>query len=217
MRKRKNNRKIKKDNIFILILVIVLVALIISLVFMAKGILKKEKGNVQETQIVDKMDDYGYYLTDHNTKYYNELYEELKQTLAENPVDEEKYAKLVAQLFTVDFYDLNSKLSKSDVGGTQFIAGDYKDVFIKTANDINGIYYYVKSDLYGERKQELPVVVNVEVVSLKNTSFKYDKINDDKAYTIDINLTYEKDLGYQKSVSLTIVHNDKKLEIVEVK
>lgn len=217
MRKRKNNRKIKKDNIFILILVIVLVALIISLVFMAKGILKKEKGNVQETQIVDKMDDYGYYLTDHNTKYYNELYEELKQTLAENPVDEEKYAKLVAQLFTVDFYDLNSKLSKSDVGGTQFIAKDYKDVFIKTANDINGIYYYVKSDLYGERKQELPVVVNAEVVSLKNTSFKYDKINDDKAYTIDINLTYEKDLGYQKSVSLIIVHNDKKLEIVEVK
>lgn len=217
MRKRKNNRKIKKDNIFILILVIVLVALIISLVFMAKGILKKEKGNVQETQIVDKMDDYGYYLTDHNTKYYNELYEELKQTLAENPVDEEKYAKLVAQLFTVDFYDLNSKLSKSDVGGTQFIDEDYKDVFIKTANDINGIYYYVKSDLYGERKQELPVVVNAEVVSLKNTSFKYDKINDDKAYTIDINLTYEKDLGYQKSVSLTIVHNDKKLEIVEVK
>lgn len=217
MRKRKNNRKIKKDNIFILILVIVLVALIISLVFMAKGILKKEKGNVQETQIVDKMDDYGYYLTDHNTKYYNELYEELKQTLAENPVDEEKYAKLVAQLFTVDFYDLNSKLSKSDVGGTQFIDEDYKDVFIKTANDINGIYYYVKSDLYGERKQELPVVVNAEVVSLKNTSFKYDKINDDKAYTIDINLTYEKDLGYQKSVSLIIVHNDKKLEIVEVK
>ena len=217
MRKRKNNRKIKKDNIFILILVIVLVALIISLVFMAKGILKKEEGNVQETQIVDKMDDYGYYLTDHNTKYYNELYEELKQTLAENPVDEEKYAKLVAQLFTVDFYDLNCKLSKSDVGGTQFIAEDYKDVFIKTANDINGIYYYVKSDLYGERKQELPVVVNAEVVSLKNTSFKYDKINDDNAYTIDINLTYEKDLGYQKSVSLTIVHNDKKLEIVEVK
>lgn len=216
MRKRKNNRKIKKDNIFILILVIVLVALIISLVFMAKGILKKEKGTVRETQIVDKMDDYGYYLTDHNTKYYNELYDELKKVLSENPVDEEKYAKLIAQLFTVDFYDLNSKLSKSDVGGTQFIAEDYKDIFIKTANDIDGIYYYVKSDLYGDRKQELPVVVNAEVVSLKNTSFKYDKINDDKAYIVDINLTYEKDLGYQKSVSLTIVHNDKKLEIVEV-
>lgn len=216
MRKRKNNRKIKKDNIFILILVIVLVALIISLVFMAKGILKKEKGTVQETQIVDKMDDYGYYLTDHNTKYYNELYDELKKVLSENPVDEEKYAKLIAQLFAVDFYDLDSKLSKSDVGGTQFIAEDYKDVFIKTANDIDGIYYYVKSDLYGDRKQELPVVVNAEVVSLKNTSFRYDKINDDKAYIVDINLTYEKDLGYQKSVSLTIVHNDKKLEIVEV-
>ena len=141
MRKRKNNRKIKKDNIFILILVIVLVALIISLVFMAKGILKKEKGTVQETQIVDKMDDYGYYLTDHNTKYYNELYDELKKVLSENPVDEEKYAKLIAQLFAVDFYDLDSKLSKSDVGGTQFIAEDYKDVFIKTANDIDGIYY----------------------------------------------------------------------------
>lgn len=217
MHKRKSNRKIKKDNIFILILVIVLVALIISLVFMAKGVLKKNKGSVQETQIVDKMDDYGYYLTDHNTKYYNELYDELKKILSENPVDEEKYAKLIAQLFTVDFYDLNSKLSKSDVGGTQFIAQDYKDVFIKTANDIDGIYYYVKSDLYGERKQDLPVVVNAEVVSLKNTSFKYDKIVDEKAYIVDVNLTYEKDLGYQKSVSLTIVHNDKKLEIVEVK
>lgn len=217
MHKRKNNRKIKKDNIFILILVIVLIALIISLVFMAKDLLKKDKVVVQETQIVDKMDDYGYYLTDRNTKYYNELYEELKSVLASDTVDEEKYAKLVAQLFSVDFYDLNSKLSKSDVGGTQFIAQDYKDVFIKTANDIDGIYYYVKSDLYNDRKQDLPVVTKAEVVSLKNTQFKHEKVLDDKAYVIDLNLTYEKDLGYQKSISLTIVHNAKKLEIVEVK
>ncbi len=217
MRKRKNNRKIKKDNIFILILVIVLLALIVSLVFMAKGILKKNKVVVQETQIVDKMDDYGYFLTDRNTDYYNSLYEELKSVLEADTVDEEKYAKLVAQLFTVDFYDLNSKISKSDVGGTQFIAQDYRDVFIKTASDIDGIYYYVKSDLYGDRKQDLPAVTKAEVVSLKNTTFKHDKVIDNKAYVVNINLTYEKELGYQKSVSLTLVHNGKKLEIVEVK
>lgn len=218
MHKRKKSKcRIKKDNIFILILILILIALIIWLVMMAKDILKKNNTTVKETQVVDKLDNFDYYLTDNNTKYYKELFEELKTILNTEPVDDEKYASGVAKLFTADFYDLNSKLSKSDVGGVQFIQQDYQDVFVKTASDSNGIYYYVKSDLYGDRKQDLPEVKKVEVTSIKNTTYKHDKINDPKAYLVTVAITYEKDLGYPKTVSLTLVHNDKKIEIVEVK
>ena len=88
---------------------------------------------------------------------------------------------------------------------------------IKTASTTGGIYYYVKSDLYGDRNQELPSVKKVDILSITNDLFEYDNIKDDKAYIITLNIEYEKDLGYPKTTILTIVHNDKKLEIVEIK
>ncbi len=217
MAKIRKKVRVKKDNIFICFLILVLIGLIISMVVLAKKTLKKEKATVAETQVVDKLDEYGYYLTDHNTDYYKSLYNELKDILSADKVDEEKYASLLAQLFVADFYDLNSKLSKSDVGGVQFISSNYQDEFIKTASTTGGIYYYVKSNLYGDRKQELPVVKKVEILTVKNELFEHEQIKDPKAYVITLNVEYEKDLGYPKTVVLTMVHNEKKLEIVEVK
>ena len=186
------------------------------LVSMAKDIFKT-KGTVKDTKVIDEIKDYGYYLTDNNTEYFKSLYEELEKVLNSDELNDEKYAECVAKLFVADFYDLDSKLSKSDVGGTQFIASKYVDTFVKSASSYGGIYYYIESDLYNERKQELPIVKNVDVVSTKVISYNYDKINDSNAYVVTLNINYKKDLGYPETVTVTLVHNKKRLEIVEIK
>lgn len=218
MAKKKKRVKVKKDNIFIVILIVILIGLGITLGILVKNTLKKPKQEVIETQVVDKLDEYGYYLTDHNTEYYKKKYNELKELLDSDKVDEEKYANLVAELFVIDFYDLNSKLSKKDVGGVQFVAKDYQENFVKTAsNDPEGMYYYVKSDLYGNRNQELPEIEKVEVLKTTKEAFKFEKLNDSNAYKVVLTVEYKKDLGYPKTVTLILVHTGKKLEIVEVK
>ena len=217
MAKKKKRVKVKFDNIIILILVVMLIGLGITLGVLVKRSFKKPTSDVVETQVVDKLDEYGYYLTDHNTDYYKKKYNELKDLLSSDKVDEEKYATLISELFVIDFYDLNSKLSKKDVGGVQFVAKDYQETFVKTATDMDGIYYYVKSDLYGDRKQELPEIKNVEVLKTTKEAFKFDKLNDSNAYKVVLTVDYKKDLGYPKTVTLVLVHTGKKLEIVEVK
>lgn len=213
----KKKIKLKKDNIVILIVGLILLALIITLIVMAKNTFNSKNEPSSEAKVVDKIDDkYGYYLTERNTSYYKELYNELKKVLTSDELDDDKYATLISQMFAADFYDLNSKTSKSDVGGVQFLIKGYQNDFIKTASDANGMYYYVKNNLDGSRKQELPEVEKTEVVSLKNQSYKYLKIDDDKAYKATVNITYKKDLGYPKTVILTLAHYNDKLIIAEI-
>lgn len=213
----KKRIKLKKDNIVILIVELILLALIITLINMTRDTFKNKKTTSNEAKVVDKIDDkYGYYLTENHTEYYKDLYNELKKVLTADEIDDDKYATLISQLFAADFYDLNSKVSKSDVGGVQFLIKSYQNDFIKTASGANGMYYYIKSNLDGDRKQELPEVIKTEVVSLKNQSYKYLKIDDEKAYKATVNITYKKDLGYPKTVILTLAHYNDKLIIAEI-
>lgn len=216
MSKKKSKVRLKKDNLLIFSLTIILIILIVTLIILGKNVLKKNNSSVKETEIVDNIDEYGYYLEDNKTSYYKKLFEELKEILNENSVDDEAYASIIAKLFIADFYDLDSKSNKSEVGGVQYIYSTYQDSFVKKAKSKEGIYYYVKNNLDGNRKQNLPKVKNVEVVSLKNSVFVFEDIKDDNAYIINVNITYEKDLDYQKSSTITLVHNDKKIEIVEI-
>ena len=216
MAKKKQNTRIKKGNVILVILTVILVCLLIAIGLIAKDTLKKDK-KVAEPEVVDKIGSYGYYITDRSTTYFKKLYEELKSLVQKDNFDEKEYASLISKMFVADFYDLDSKASKSDVGGVQFVYDMYRDKFIKTASDSNGIYYYVKSDLYGERKQSLPKVKEVEVSSSKVIKYTNKKYVDNKAYEVKTKVTYSNDLGYPTSVKLVLVHNGKKLEIVEVK
>lgn len=217
MAKKKSKIKLKKDNLLILSLIIILIVLLIILFTLGKNVFKKTGGNVQEVKIVDSIDNFEYNLEENKTSYYKSVFNELKELLNSDNVGEEQYAKLITKLFVADFYDLNSKSSKSDIGGTQFILSDFQSQFEKKAKSKEGIYYYIKNNLEGNRKQELPKVKNVEIVSLKNSVFNFENIKDNNAYVVDASVTYEKDLGYQKNVTITLIHNNKKLEIVEIK
>ncbi|MBS7020432.1 MAG: hypothetical protein KH135_00975, partial [Firmicutes bacterium] len=104
---------------------------------------------------------------------------------------------------------------RNDVGGVQFVYASYQESFLKTA--MNGIYHYVENNIYGDREQELPEVVNVDMINMVQKEFVLnDEVSDEKAYYVDLTISYAKDLGYQKSCTLVLIHNDKKLEIVKM-
>lgn len=214
MKKEKN--MISKKIIIGLSISLALLIIIAGILFI--GILKDVLGNnrAEEVEIVDTIDTYEYKLTENNTDYFESLYYELKDELALEVKNDDKYAELVTKLFIADFYDLNSKLNKNDIGGVQFIYDKYQSTFIKSANDINGIYYYVDNNIYGEREQELPIVKDVSVEETLKINYTYGDINDSNAYQIKVYITYEEDLGYPKNATVTLVHNNDKIEIVKV-
>ena len=198
----------KKKKLILIIIVILVVFFIFLLI--PKNKAKKE----QEITVEDQIDKYGYTLDDNETDYYKSLLKKIKIVLNSDTVDEESYAKLISQLFVADFFNLDNKLSNSDIGGTQFVYKDYQKSFSKFAKD--SIYSIVKSNLYGDRDQELPIVTEVVVNNLEQTSISYLDASDNHGYIVDVKIIYKKDLEYQTTASLYLVHSNDKLEIVKM-
>lgn len=206
-KKKKKRVKFKK----ILILLFVLILIIFVSVFGIKKLTTKKEVVTKEVEVIDSINNFDYHLNDNETKYYNELFTSLKELLNNEGYDEKEYAILVSKLFLADFYDLDSKVMKSDVGGIQFVYSNYRNDF--TLGAVDSIYKFVESNVYGDRKQKLPVVKNVELVNVSNDSFEYLDEVDENAYYLDMKIDYEKDLGYPTLVSLVLIHNGDKLEI----
>lgn len=173
---------------------------------------KKEK--TIKVKSVDSIEGYDYTLDSNETKYYKSLFKELKKVLESDDLDESKYAELVTKLFVADFYNLDNKINKNDIGGEQFVYKDYRSDFKASAT--NSMYKHVENNLYGKRNQELPSVTDVSTQTPEKTSFKYGDNNDDNAFMIKFEITYDKDLDYQNKGSITLIHNDKKLEIAQL-
>ena len=202
--------KKKKMKIIFGLILIVLFAL---LAFCIKDIYKSLK-NTEEVKTIMEIKDYGYTLNDNDSPYFKDLFEKLNDVLTKEEISEEEYASLVGQLFVTDFYSLQYVLSKSDVGGQQFVAADYRDLFVKFARD--SIYSNVESNIYGKRNQELPNVKKVEVSNVKKEAYEGEKLSDENAYYITLDITYDEDLEYDSKVELVLIHNGKKLEVVKV-
>ena len=208
---KKKKRKLNYKRLLILVVVLVFCGIGI---FVGGQKLFSSKKKQQPVKVVDHLEEYGYTLNDNETSYYKDLFQSLKEELNKDSVDEEVYARLISQLFCADFFNLDNKITNSDIGGTQFVYEDYQEDFEKYAKST--MYHSIESNIYGDRKQELPVVSNVEVVNLETGGFDYLEETDDNAYFLDLKITYQEDLGYQEDVSLVLVHVDQKLEIVEM-
>lgn len=207
MAKRRRISK-KKVSIFILTLLLIIGVIVGTIIYFTSD---KKQDKVIKVESVDKIEGYDYTLSSNATKYYKSLFKELKNTLEADDIDEAKYADLVAKLFVTDFYNLNNKINKNDIGGVQFVYKDYQGDFKKLATQ--SMYKSIENNLYGERKQELPVVTNVSTEKKDSKAFKYGNKNDEKAYKISFEIEYENDLGYQTTGILTLIHNDKKIEV----
>lgn len=208
----KKRRRLKKK-------VIVLIVLIIILILLVTGglIYKNLSKNTAEkpTKVIYEIPEYGYVLKDNEPKIYKDLFKKLMDVLKQEKVDYDEYARLISQMAVIDFYNLDNKTSKNDVGGIQFIRSENVDNFILEASET--VYKYIEQNLDGKRKQTLPIVKSSEIKDLKNEKYKYKDIKDDNAYDVKVSIEYKEDLGYPKEVEVKLLHTDKKLEIYYMK
>lgn len=211
---KKSKRKLKSWPIMLLFFILIIGILVYCVIDIKNSLGTGEKA--KQVQVLSEIQEYGYSLKENDSKYYKKLFKSLDKELNKDIVDEEKYASLVSQLFISDFFSLDAAINKNDIGGEQFVYKDYKETFLKFAK--NSIYKYVENNIYKDRNQELPLVSDVEVTDIKTDSYTSDTgVSDDSAFYVSVKITYEKDLSYQTIATLVLVHNDKKLEIVEMK
>lgn len=204
--------KVKK----ILIAVLILVA-ILSFGFVYYKLTHKASPKIDEIKKEDEIQtkEFDYTLYDNKSDLYKDYFAELKGELLKDEVNEEEYAKIISKLFAVDFYSLKDKVTSTDVGGLDFIYENIKENFLLKATDT--IYKNIQSNVYGDRKQELPKVTGVEVTSVTPKAVTIGSVTDPNGYSTTLSITYEKDLKYPKTVTITLIHVEKKLFIVEVK
>lgn len=207
--------KLKKKPKKILITVIALAA-IAAIAFVGYNVFFG-KQEVQEAKVLKTIKKYGYTLKDNKTKRYQEMFGQLDKILKKDPVDEEEYVKQITEMFIYDFYSLSDKSTKTDVGGTDFVYQPSLSNFLDNAEDT--YYKYVESNIYGNRKQKLPVVDKITIDSVEQTEYAYGETSDDEAYEVTVSWIYtDSDFDdYQKEATLTFIHDDIKLSLAELK
>jgi hypothetical protein len=171
-----------------------------------------KKDNDNEPVLESTIEKFNYTCDSNATELYKTEFYKLKE-MVETDINYEEYAKYISKLFIIDFYNLDNKITKDDVGGIQFIHPSIKDNFILKATDT--IYKYVESNTDNNREQELPKVKEVIIDNITNETYKYGDKTDNNAYKIEISWTYEKDLGYQSKAVLMIVKEGEQLYIIE--
>ncbi|MBR4618873.1 MAG: hypothetical protein IKO49_06175 [Bacilli bacterium] len=197
----------------VLIFIILLIALLVFLYLKFYG--TKE---VTKSKVIDEIKEYGYTLKDTKNDEYKKEFKNLSKILSEKKINEKEYAKSVSKLFIIDFYSLKDKLAKTDIGGEIFVHKDAKETFLEKAKDT--IYKYVETNLYGNRTQKLPSVESVKINKIENISYEFgDNNGDDNAFQVSVSWSYKDnfDDNYQTKATIIIVHEDKKLSIVELK
>ena len=158
------------------------------------------------------LDLYGYTLSKNDTDLYKDNFKALEKTLNESPINYQEYAKLLSKLFVIDVYNLDNKLSSTDIGGLEFIHKDLEENFKENMG--NTLYKNVEVNLDGKRTQNLPIVSSIEVTDVFETKFTYQK-TEYEAYLVSLKWEYKQDLGYQKSIKLTLIKDNNMLYVVK--
>lgn len=169
---------------------------------------KGEEPNV--SSIISNINDYGYTLDDRDTDYMKELFKELETILNESEVDYQAYAETLAKLFVIDFYTLDNKINKYDVGSLEYILSSSVDMFRQKAVDT--IYRDILDNTYRDRIQDLPEITNVNIINTEEVTYT---LNDEEVDAIKITMNYEykEDLGYDTEGTIYLVRNANKLEV----
>ncbi len=196
----KNANKLQTIVLILMILCIAAIAIYVIITFMPKKVNNKEQEKIK----------YNYILYERDSTLYKDTFSKLKTVLGVEPINYDDYATYAAELFVIDFYTLNNKNSKNDIGGTQYLYNDVKSNFILKAKDT--IYKYVGTK--ENRLIELPVVNKIELVKVEKIEYKIKDISYE-AYKVSLKWEYEKDLKYDKEGSITLIKEDNKLYVVE--
>lgn len=196
----------------ILIILFVVIALLAIGCFLIFKMLKKD--DVQENvNVVDSISEYGYNLDDRDTELMKSTYEELKNILNSDEIDYEKYADTLARLFVIDLLTMNNKINKYDVGGTEYVYPDAIENFKLNVEDT--IYKHMENNSSGKRKQNLPEVSSIDVLSTEVGEYTIGDTDTFDAYIVDLAWEYASDLGYDDNATVTLVKMEDKLYVVE--
>jgi len=207
--------KLKKKTKRVLIGIII-VLLIALLGFVVYKYYSTKNPEVKEAKVVSKIDEYGYKLKENKPKAYKDMFKELEEILKADKVDEEAYVKKISEMFIYDFYSLDDKDAKTDIGGVDFVYSKVLENFLQNAQ--NTYYKYVESNIYNNRNQKLPIVKDIEITEVNTKPFAYGKETDEKAYEVVVKWDYtDTDFAtYQKSGKLIFIHDGIKLSLVEL-
>lgn len=197
----------KKKILKILLLFLLIIVLALGLIIGYNIYINSKEKN----DVIEEIKGYNYKLDADSPSKYESLFHNLADVLDSDTIDEEEYAKLVAQMFVFDFYNLKDKRSKNDIGGVNFVYEEERANFILKASDT--MYKYIEQNLYNERTQELPEVEDITVGEIKNSSYKYNNETDSNAYIITIDIDYKEDRGYPTRVNITLIHDEQKVEV----
>ena len=195
---------------FVSTMLIIIVLIIIGVKFVKDFIIKDNRQVISKNNL-DSLELYGYTLDDMDSKEYKEYFNELKTVLNSDSVNYEEYAKGVVKLFVTDFYTLDTKITSSDIGGVEFIPSGMVDNFKMHAGDT--MYNHIKTNIYGDREQELPHVKSVSIDDITKETYTY-KDKEYEAYRVKASWSYVKDLGYDKEGEFVLIKDNNKLNIV---
>lgn len=201
-------KKYKYPLLLLILVIIVIVGLILFKLFFAKD---EVKNNVK---VIDSIVDFSYTLDERDTKLMKDTYEELKNILKEREIDYDEYAKVLAKLFVIDLFTMDNKINKYDVACLEYVYPDNLENFKTNVEDT--IYKLMEDNTYGKRTEKLSIVNNVEITNEEESTFKI-KEEEVPSYVVTLNWTYDKDLGYDKNATITMIKKDKKLYVVEYK
>lgn len=202
----KTEKEKKKSKLKVLLISLVVILLLVVGGFaLWKFVLNTDDKVKQEMKEIDKLENYGYVLMDTDTKYFKSEFASLKEIVKSDNVDLKSYSEQVAKMFVIDLYTINTKVNKYDIGGTEYYHVDKKAMFEQKVMDT--LYSSLLDNTFGDRNQQLPEVSGVEVVSTKEGTFT---LNDKKvdSYEIVLKISYVKDLGYDKKVSVVVVQEN---------
>lgn len=202
----------KKYKKIIIVLVILLV-----LVFGAFAYYKFFKSKpvdtpIKEVKVTNTIENYGYNLEDRDTELYKEKYEELKKLLSKDDYDKDEYIKLISELFIIDLFTIDNKISRYDVGGTEFMYTGAVSSF--KASVENSLYKTVENDLEDNRNQALPVVSSIEITNYEPTTYEMPDQTVIDGYKVNLSWQYEKDLGYDDTGVLIVIPDGNKMGVV---
>lgn len=204
------NRMKKKYKLLLRILVICIIVIIGLLV--VKNIGKETPKNT--VKVIDSIVDFSYTLDERDSSLMKDTYKDLKKVLSSKDIDYEKYSKIIAELFIIDLFTLDNKINKYDVASLEYVYPDNLDNFKLNVQDT--LYKNIDDNTYGKRTKKLPIVSSIEVLDVKQSTFKL-KDEDVNSYVVSLKWSYEQDLGYDKEGIVTLVKKDKNVYVVEYK
>lgn len=198
----KKINKVQKVIGFMMLLLVISMVVYVVLI-----LLPNKKTNMSPDDTIK----FGYTSYKRDTKLYKDTFDSLGKVLDKEPIDYEEYAKYLSELFIIDFYTLDNKNDKNDIGGIQFIYDDLKDNFMLNASDT--VYKYIKN-ITSSKNRQLPVVSKINVSDISENTYKIEN-TEYSSYIVTLDWSYEKDYGYETSTKITLIKKDNKLFIVE--